>query len=87
MREMGDFEKTKKELEKLKVLNKNLRRRLNDDESIDQSEIDRSDDDQSNDSRSVNELDGNMKKKKVIQKISVGLSRPESLLSLANGFN
>lgn len=41
MREMTEFERTKSELEKVKVLNKNLRKRLNE-QSIDFSEINES---------------------------------------------
>ncbi|CDW73694.1 UNKNOWN [Stylonychia lemnae] len=87
MREMSDYEKTKRELEKMKILNKNLRKRLNED-SIEQSELDHSDEERYDDyARTLNDLDGKMKKKKKVEKVSVGLSRPESLMSLANGFN
>ena len=93
---MSDFEVTKQELEKLKAQNKMLKKKLMEEEgSLGASALDESnyneDDQQTNE---INDTLGDnsaiMKpgsKKKKNNLVSVGVSRPDSLLSLAEGFN
>lgn len=89
MKEMIDFEKTKIELDRIKVINKNLRKRL-EDNSIDFSEMDNDGYSDEDISKTMNDdtLGDASRTKKRKNMVSVGVSRVESeVLSLAEGFN
>ena len=93
---MSDFEVTKQELEKLRVQNKMLKKKLMEEEgSLGASALDESN--YNEDDQQTNEINDTLGDNSVIMKpgskkkknnlVSVGVSRPDSLLSLAEGFN
>ena len=67
---MDKFEKNKKELERMKLLNKNLRKKLNQ-KSIDLSDF-----------NELSEEEEVMVEKKQVEMQDVGISRASSLMSL-----
>eukprot|EP00347_Sterkiella_histriomuscorum_P009103 403342504 len=93
--EMAQFEKMKRELEKFKHQNQVLRQRLGDQQNRpnndSSSQMNGFDEEGGNFYDELENLEGfggqNINKNKKVQKVSIGLSRPESLLSLANDFN